>query len=186
MLQVVQPPYLYQPQGFTMFKNTSGQYITVHAIDNTTGVAKTGDAANITAYLAKDAGSATQSNDVNPAEISATNMKGAYRFTMTQAETNADLMDFVAVSATANITLVPISIYTVKPDTTMTTQMTEGYAADGVAPTPTQALFRIMQNICEFSISGVTLTTKKIDKSTQAEAYELNDPNKPTQRTRSS
>jgi len=71
-------------------------------------------------------------------------------------------------------------------DTTMTTQMTEGYAADGVAPTPTQALFRIMQNICEFSISGVTLTTKKIDKSTQAEAYELNDPNKPTQRTRSS
>lgn len=70
--------------------------------------------------------------------------------------------------------------------TLLTTQMTEGYAADGIAPTLAQSLFRIMQNLCEFSISGDTLTTKKIDKSTTAETYTLDDAENPTERTRDS
>jgi len=176
---------LSQDQGLIMFKNTAGKII-VYAIDSTTGLPKTGDAANITAHYSQDGVAGGAITDTNPTEIDATNLKGQYVFDNTGAEANCDLFTLSPVSATASITLDPAIIYTVKPDATMTTQMTEGYAADGVAPTPTQALFRIMQNICEFSISGVTLTTKKIDKSTQAEAYELNDPNKPTQRTRSS
>jgi len=95
-----------------MFKNTASQKVLVYANDATTGVATTGDAANITAYISKDGGSATQSNDVNPTEINATNMKGFYLFDVTQSETNADLFVMSPVSATASVILDAVGIYT--------------------------------------------------------------------------
>jgi len=66
----------------------------------------------------------------------------------------------------------------------LTTQMTEAYAADGVAPTLAQALFLIMQCIGESSVSSTTLTVKKLDGSTTAATYTLNDATTPTSRTR--
>ena len=63
-------------------------------------------------------------------------------------------------------------------------QLTEGYAADGVAPTWEQATFMIMQGILEFGISGTTLTTKKLDKSTSAMTHTLDSATAPTSRTR--
>lgn len=65
-----------------------------------------------------------------------------------------------------------------------TTALTESYAADGVAPTPAQLLFRIAQNICEFVIAGTTITVKKLDKVATAETYTLDDATTPTSRTR--
>ena len=98
-----------------MLKNTAGQKVTVLAWDTAADEPKTGDAANITAYVSKDGGAAVQTNDVNPTELSAANMKGAYQFDMTQAESNADLLDLLAASATANVKLDPVSIYTIDP-----------------------------------------------------------------------
>lgn len=71
-----------------------------------------------------------------------------------------------------------------------TTQMTESYAADGVAPTLAQALFLIQQAITEFTIvvntgAGTSTTTiKRIDGSTPAATLTLNSETAPTAATR--
>ncbi len=67
----------------------------------------------------------------------------------------------------------------------LTTQMTEAYAADGVAPTLAQAIFLIQQQLGDFAISGTTLTTKKLDGSATAATFTLNDGTAPTSITRS-
>lgn len=66
----------------------------------------------------------------------------------------------------------------------LTTQMTEAYAADGVAPTLAQALCLIQQQLGDFSISGTTMTVKKVDGSTTAATFTLNDATSPTSITR--
>lgn len=66
----------------------------------------------------------------------------------------------------------------------MKVAMTENYAAKGVAPTMEQATFRVMQNLCEFAIVSTTIHAKKLDQSTDAETYTLNDQSNPTLRTR--
>jgi len=64
-------------------------------------------------------------------------------------------------------------------------QMTEAYAADGVAPTMAQCLFMIMQMLGEFAISGTTITVKKLDGSTTAFTSALDSSTPPiTSRTR--
>jgi hypothetical protein len=65
-----------------------------------------------------------------------------------------------------------------------TTALTESYAADGVAPTPAQILFLISQHLSESSISGTTKTVKKLDGSTTAATFTLNDATAPTAITR--
>jgi len=69
-------------------------------------------------------------------------------------------------------------------DAVWTTQLTEAYNADGTAPTAAQALFMIMQTLNEFSISGTTLTVKKLDGSTTAATFTLDDGTSPTSLTR--
>ena len=68
----------------------------------------------------------------------------------------------------------------------LTTQMTESYAADGAAPTLTQALLLIQQMLGDFSISGTTLTIKKVDGSTTAATFTLDSSTSPTSVTRAS
>ena len=65
-----------------------------------------------------------------------------------------------------------------------TTQLTEAYAADGVAPTPAQALFLIQQMLTEFGIVGTTLTVREIDGTTTAATFTLDDGTNPTDITR--
>ncbi len=62
--------------------------------------------------------------------------------------------------------------------------ITESYNTDGSAPTPAQALYLILQRATEFSISGTTLTIKKLDGSTSAATLTLNDATNPTAVTR--
>jgi len=68
----------------------------------------------------------------------------------------------------------------------LTTQLTEAYSADGVAPTLTEAIFLIQQVLTDFAISGTTNTIKKIDGSTQAAVLTHDDATTPTSSTRTS
>jgi len=68
----------------------------------------------------------------------------------------------------------------------LTTQMTEAYAADGVAPTLAQALFLIQQALTEFAIAGTSNTVKRLNGSTTAAVMTLDDASDPTSSTRSS
>lgn len=95
-----------------LWKNTANQKIAVRAWDKSTGAAKTGDAANITAQISKDGGTAAATNDVNPTEVDATDHPGLYVFDMTQAETNADLVSLTAKSSTSDVVLDPIDFHT--------------------------------------------------------------------------
>lgn len=99
-----------------MFKNVTSQKIALFAFDTTTGAAKTGDAANITAYVSKDHGSVTVLGDTSATEMDATNAKGWYLFDVTQTETNADTLLFTGKSSTANISIVGRPIFTRPPN----------------------------------------------------------------------
>jgi len=67
-----------------------------------------------------------------------------------------------------------------------TTAQTESYASDGAAATPAQLLYMILCSISEFSISSTTITGKKLDGSTTAMTWTINDASNPTSRTRAS
>jgi len=67
--------------------------------------------------------------------------------------------------------------------TILTSQMTESYAANGVAPTAAQALFAIHQALMDFSISGTTLTAEQLDGTT-AFLVTLDDKINPTSANR--
>lgn len=100
-----------------MFKNTAAKFI-VFAFDATTNVPKTGDGANITAYVSKDYGAVTVLADTTATEMDATNAPGYYLFDAAQGETNADCLLVSAKSSTANIKVIgaPAVIYT-RPST---------------------------------------------------------------------
>lgn len=85
-------------------KNTASQKWRVFAFNETDNTAVTGDAANISAKIAKDWGAATATNDVAPTEVE----DGYYLFDLTQAETNADNLDLYPESSTANIQVIGV------------------------------------------------------------------------------
>ena len=62
----------------------------------------------------------------------------------------------------------------------------ESYAADGAAPTLSQILYMIWAGIAEVSVSGTTMTVKKLDGSTTAMTFTLDDAVNPASRTRAS
>lgn len=66
----------------------------------------------------------------------------------------------------------------------LASQLTESYAADGVAPTLSQALFLIQQILGDFSIAGTTLTVREIDGVATAATFTLDDAAAPTDLTR--
>lgn len=70
--------------------------------------------------------------------------------------------------------------------TLLTTAMTESYASDGSAPTLAQAQFATQQFLQERSISNLTLTVKKLDGTTTAQTFTLNDAATPSSITRAS
>lgn len=96
-----------------MFKNVASKF-TVFAFDSTTNLPKTGDAANITAYVSIDNGTVTVLGDTSATEMDATNAKGYYLFDAAQGETNGDKLMVSAKSATSNIVVVgaPAVIWT--------------------------------------------------------------------------
>ena len=71
-------------------------------------------------------------------------------------------------------------------DAMWTTAQTESYASDGATATPAQLLYMILCAVSEFSISSTTITGKKVDGSTTAMTWTLDDATSPTSRTRAS
>lgn len=66
----------------------------------------------------------------------------------------------------------------------LTSPLTEAYAAAGGAPTLSELLFQMWSAIAQFGIVGVTLTANKIDGSTPAMTFTLDDAINPTSRVR--
>ena len=66
----------------------------------------------------------------------------------------------------------------------LTTQMTESYAADGVAPTLAQMLFMSWSFYTQMAVVTTTGTAKKLDGSTSAMTFTFNDASDPTSITR--
>lgn len=94
-----------------MFKNVATK-VALFAFDYSTGAPKTGDAANLTAYVSKDYGTVTVLADTSATEMSATNAPGWYLFDVAQGETNADALLFSGKSSTSNVTVVGQMVYT--------------------------------------------------------------------------
>lgn len=65
-----------------------------------------------------------------------------------------------------------------------TTQITESYAANGVAPTRDQALMAVHQMLMQFAISGTSITVKELDNTTTAFVVTLDDATTPTSAAR--
>jgi hypothetical protein len=61
-----------------------------------------------------------------------------------------------------------------------TTAMTEAYRSTGAAGTLAQYIHEIIAHLGEFAIAGTTKTTKKLDGSTTAKTYTLDDDTNPT------
>ncbi len=95
-----------------MFINTASQKIAFFAYDTTNNVPKTGDAANLTAYVSKDGGAVTVLADTSATEMDATNAKGMYLFDLAQGETNGDMLVFTCKSSTSGVQVDPIELFT--------------------------------------------------------------------------
>jgi len=100
-----------------LYKNKASQKIAVYAYDPTvaagTDPSKTGDAAQISAQISKDAGTSAATDDLAPTELDAVDHPGIYIFDLLKAETNADMIMLSAASSTSNILLDPIQVFTV-------------------------------------------------------------------------
>ncbi len=91
----------------------------------------------------------------------------------------ADVWAAATRTLTAGTNLNDISVADV-----LTTQMTESYNADGVAPTLAQALHLIIAYLTERSVTGTTVTAKRLDGATTAATFTLDDGTTPTSVTR--
>lgn len=111
-------------------KNVTGQKALVFAFDRTDNTPKTGDAANITGKVRKDYGSATAITDTNPTEIE----DGYYEFDLTQAETNADVLDILPESSTSDIQVigVPGRVFTIPENFPDANYGADGYVQSNV------------------------------------------------------
>jgi hypothetical protein len=95
-----------------MYRNIAGQKIALFAYDSATNLPKTGDAANLTFYVAKDGGSVTALADTSAAEKDATNAPGWYECDVSAAESNAHALLFSGKSSTSGIVVIGVVIYT--------------------------------------------------------------------------
>ena len=95
-----------------MQKNVASQKLQFFAFIPSTGLPKTGDAANITIYVSKDHGAVTALTDTSATEMDATNAKGVYVVDVSQTETNADELAFTGKSSTSDVSIVPRFITT--------------------------------------------------------------------------
>lgn len=87
------------------YKNTTGQKMMFFARDMATGLPKTGDAANITARVSIDGGVVHALVDTSASEVNATTAQGWYKFDVSQAETNGNMLLFTAGSSTSDVNL---------------------------------------------------------------------------------
>jgi hypothetical protein len=62
----------------------------------------------------------------------------------------------------------------------VTTQLTEAYRATGAAPTLAQFVFEVVAHLGNAGIAGTTKTLTRLDKTTTAKTFTLDDADAPT------
>lgn len=87
-----------------LFKNVASQGVYLFAYDTVNSVAKTADAANITASISKDGAGSAATGTVHPTEIGG----GVYWQPLSQAETNANAVAVYWSSSTTGIQIDPL------------------------------------------------------------------------------
>lgn len=92
----------------------------------------------------------------------------------------------IAVAANAEIEGGQVGTDATAAAALMTTALTEAYATDGSTATPAQLFYMIWSLMAEKSVSGTTITAKKLDGSTTSMTFTINDASTPTSITRAS
>lgn len=93
-------------------------------------------------------------------------------------------LDAVLPGAGTLSVLTAANVNTEVADVMKVDTLTEAYAADGAAPTFVQFMYMIWALLAERSISSTTLTAKKLDGTTAAMTFTLDDATNPTSQTR--
>lgn len=96
-----------------MYKNVSGQKVTMVCVDTSTGKLYAETYSNLTFYVSKDDGAVTALAGT-PAAKDATNARGVFDCALTATETNADKLVFTGKSTTTDIDVIPVVIYTTR------------------------------------------------------------------------
>jgi hypothetical protein len=104
------------------------------------------------------------------------------RATQTSVDTIDGIVNSILVDTGTDIPASIDALPTAAENATavLTTQMTESYAANGVAPTLAQGIFAVHQMLMQHAISGTTWSAYKLDNVTVAFAVTLNDATTPT------
>jgi hypothetical protein len=170
--------------------------LTVSNATTLTGAVSLGSTLGVTGTTTLAALTTTGTVTANALTVTnATTLSGAVSLGSTLGVTGA----ITATNASNNLTLGTFTVTTnaiawnaawdteVQSEVTdaLTTALTESYATDGATATAAELLYMIYSAVMEFSISGTTLTCKKLDGSTTAMTVTLNDATNPTSRTRS-
>lgn len=108
-----------------------------------------------------------------------TNNLGTAGAAATEAGGTGDHLTALATQTSVND--VPTNAELASAITTgLTTALTEGYRSTGATGSVRDLLYELLAHIGEFSISSTTKTTKKLDGSTTAKTYTLDDATSPT------
>lgn len=157
-------------------------------VNNLTGAPTVNDTSIIGPMRGTDSAAlASVATEARLAELDAANMPADIDAIPTTAMRGTDNAALASVATEARLAELDAANLPAGVDSAValfTTQLTEAYAADGVAPTPAQALFLIQQMLTEFGIAGTTLTVRKIDGAAVAATFTLDDGTNPTDITR--
>lgn len=148
---------------FAMQKNVAGQKLVILAIDTATNSPKTGDAANLTAYVSKDDGSVTVLGDTSASEMDATNAQGLYSFDLTQGETNANKLVFSGKSSTSGVKLVPQIVFTVPPNFQATSITSAGAVSATESDVLQSTTIATLASQIEFTLTAGSADDKAYD-----------------------
>lgn len=91
---------------------------------------------------------------------------------------------FVSIQTTAGQIDQIALVDTVTALTQLTSAVADSVPADGSLPSIAQAVYMLVQFLSERSISGTTMTVKKVDGATTLMTFTLNDATNPTSLTR--
>lgn len=111
----------------------------------------------------------------------------AVKISLSAGEMNGDTVvlqcvDAVGAEWSDQLINIPIRVYII--DDLYATAVADSVPADGTRPSPTQALYMLAQFMNERSVSGTTVTVKKVDGATTLMTFTLDSASVPTSITR--
>ena len=131
-----------------LFKNMANQKVPIFAYNSSGAVV--GNAANITGSISKNGAAAVAISSTNPAEVGG----GWYVFTLTQEETNADLLLWFASSSTTGVTVEGATAFTVPGNNGLQTVDISSIGGDMVDPVAT-----LESSLASGAVTGLPTTT---------------------------